>query len=64
MTAAPGLAARLDAFFRPVVPAERLAALRVLVGAFGAVYCTVRAPSMASVASLHGTSFAPVGVVM
>jgi hypothetical protein len=57
-----GIAARLDAWVRPIAPPERLAALRVLVGAFGAVYCTVRAPSMASVAGLHATSFAPIGV--
>ena len=56
------LAARLDGLVRPIAPPERLAAIRVLVGAFGAVYCTVRAPSMASVAGLHATSFAPTGV--
>lgn len=58
-----GLATRLDAFFRPAAPAERLAAMRVLVGLFGAVYLTVRAPSLASVAHLPASSFAPVGVV-
>ncbi len=61
--AASTWAARLDGFVRPAAPPERLAAIRVLVGAFGAIYCTVRAPSIASVAKLHGTSFAPVGVV-
>jgi len=57
------LGARIDRWVRPAAPPERLAAIRVLVGAFGAVYCTVRAPSIASVAGLHGTSFAPIGVV-
>lgn len=54
--------ARLDGWVRPVVPAERLAALRILIGLFGAVYLTVRAPSLASVASLPASSFAPIGV--
>lgn len=57
------LASRIDAFVRPPAPPERLAAIRVLVGLFGAIYCTVRAPSMASVARLHDSSFAPIGVV-
>jgi hypothetical protein len=55
--------APLDAILRPSVPAERLAALRILVGAFGAIYLTVRAPSLASVAHLPASSFAPIGVV-
>lgn len=58
-----GALARVDALLRPAVPAERLAALRVLVGAFGAIYLTVRAPSLASVARLPASSFAPIGVV-
>lgn len=54
---------RLEAFFRPSAPAERLAALRILVGLFGAIYLTLRAPSLAGVTGLPASSFAPIGVV-
>ena len=53
---------RLDDIFRPRVPAERLAALRVLVGLFATVYVFVRAPALASVAR-QTTAFAPAGPV-
>ena len=36
---------RIDDVLRPRAPAERLAALRILVGAFSAIYVMVRAPS-------------------
>jgi hypothetical protein len=54
---------RIDDVLRPRVPAERLAALRILVGAFAAIYVFVRAPSLASVAHHKATQFAPVGPV-
>ncbi|MBL9021924.1 MAG: HTTM domain-containing protein [Myxococcales bacterium] len=53
---------RVDDILRPRVPAERLAALRILVGAFAAIYVFVRAPALASVAH-QTTAFAPVGPV-
>ncbi len=55
--------ARIDRWMRPSSPPERLAAVRILVGAFGAVYVTARTPSLASVAGLPASSFAPIGVV-
>lgn len=63
MSATPSFGARLDAVLRPVAPAERLAAMRILVGLFGAIYLTARAPSLASVARLPASSFVPIGVV-
>lgn len=54
---------RIDNVFRPRAPAERLAALRILVGTFSAVYVTVRAPALASVAHMKAAQFAPVGPV-
>lgn len=54
---------RIDDVLRPRVPAERLAALRILVGTFSAIYVMVRAPSLASVAHMKSAQFAPVGPV-
>jgi hypothetical protein len=54
---------RIDDVLRPRAPAERLAALRILVGAFSAIYVMVRAPSLASVAHMKFAQFAPVGPV-
>lgn len=48
---------------QPVVPAERLGALRVLVGLFTAVYVFARAPSLVGAAHFSPSQFAPVGPV-
>jgi hypothetical protein len=49
-----------DDVFRPLAPPERLAALRIFIGVFSAIYVMVRAPALASVAH-QTTGFAPVG---
>jgi hypothetical protein len=51
---------RLDAFFYPPAPAERLAMLRVLVGGFAVIYLVARFSSFTA-GRFHDTSFAPVG---
>jgi hypothetical protein len=51
-----------ERFFAPAPP-ERLAALRVLVGAFGTVYVLVRAAYVLDVARLPASRFEPVGVL-
>lgn len=51
---------RIDAFFRPSVPKERLAALGIIVGTFSFVYLAARTPGMAGLGS---AGFRPVGVV-
>ncbi len=45
------------------VPAERLAAVRILVGAFASVYLTVRLGEFYAVARLPAVSFDPVGPI-
>ncbi|HMJ12226.1 MAG TPA: HTTM domain-containing protein [Polyangiaceae bacterium] len=54
---------RLDAFFYPAAPAERLAWLRVLVGAFAVVYLIARFRDFAAGPNFSATSFAPVGPI-
>lgn len=49
-------------WFAPA-PAERLAALRILIGAYALVYVAVRLPELAGVARYGRTVFHPVGVV-
>jgi uncharacterized membrane protein YphA (DoxX/SURF4 family) len=49
-------------FFAPA-PAERLAALRVLIGTFGVVYLAARSVHIANVARLPTGRFEPVGVI-
>lgn len=56
------LADRIDDVLRPRAPAERLAALRILVGAFAAIYVFARGPALASVAR-QSAAFSPVGPV-
>jgi len=51
-----------DWWFAPA-PAERLAALRIAIGAYAAVYLLVRLPDLIDSALLHGGSFEPLGVV-
>jgi hypothetical protein len=53
--------AALDRFFYPPAPAERLALLRALVGAYSVVFLLVRAPAFLNVSSLP--HFVPVGPV-
>jgi len=54
--------ARIDAFVRPIAPARRLAAVRLLVGTFATIYLLARAPAwVAPVAT--GAPFRPVGPV-
>ena len=47
----------------PEAPAERLAAVRILVGAFAVVYLTSRIPHLISYVSFPARQFAPVGVM-
>ena len=47
----------------PEAPAERLAAVRVLVGAFAVVYLGLRIPHLASYVSFSSRNFQPVGVM-
>jgi hypothetical protein len=49
-------------WFAPA-PAERLAALRVAIAGFAAVWTAARLPEIVSLAGLHASQFAPVGVV-
>jgi hypothetical protein len=53
--------ARVDAALRPAAPAERLAVLRALIGAFGLVYVVARAGHLASVTRLPASQWKPVG---
>jgi hypothetical protein len=57
------LATALDRGFLAPAPAERLAALRILVGAFAFIYLCVRALHLQNVAHLAAAQFRPVGVV-
>ncbi|WP_437572735.1 HTTM domain-containing protein [Sorangium sp. So ce542] len=54
---------RLDRGFFAEAPAERLALLRLLVGAFALVYLCVRAVHLQRVGHLPPESFRPIGVV-
>jgi hypothetical protein len=54
---------RLDRFWRRPMPATRLATLRLLVGAFGAIYLSVRTPHLLSYALDDVDRFRPVGVI-
>jgi hypothetical protein len=47
----------------PVVPAERLAAVRMLVGTFAVIYLASRIPHLVSYVSFPARQFAPVGVM-
>jgi hypothetical protein len=52
-----------DRRFLAPAPPTRLAALRVLVGAFGTIYLLVRAPYLFDVATLPRARFEPVGIL-
>jgi hypothetical protein len=52
----------LDRYWMAPAPPERLATVRVLVGAYAFVYLVVRAPVMADFSALAPSRFEPVGV--
>lgn len=54
---------RLDRFWFPPTGPERLAAVRILVGLFGLVYCCVRAPNLVNFSRFGPQDFEPVGPV-
>jgi uncharacterized membrane protein YphA (DoxX/SURF4 family) len=56
------LLARVDRWFLAPAPAERLAALRILVGSFATIYLAIRVPYVLDVADLPRGRFEPVGV--
>ena len=49
-------------WFAPA-PAERLAAIRILVGVYALAYVLLRLPELVGVASYHHTHFMPLGIV-
>lgn len=55
--------AAVDRFFRPAYPARRLAALRILIGAYGGLYVAAQAYPFARLAKARPTDFAPTGVL-
>lgn len=55
--------ARVDRWFLAPAPAERLAALRILVGSFATIYLACRVPYVLDVAALPRGRFEPVGIV-
>lgn len=55
--------ARLDAWLTQPVPATRLAAFRVLVGAYAAVWAVVRLPEHLALANQAPTRWEPVGIL-
>jgi hypothetical protein len=57
------VAARVDRWFYGPAPAERLAALRILVGGFGVGYLIIRWPNLVSYATFDSRRFEPVGVM-
>jgi hypothetical protein len=54
---------RLAAWWFAPAPAERLAALRIIVGGFALVYLVARIPELAGVARYGASQFHPYGVV-
>ncbi|HEY6034690.1 MAG TPA: HTTM domain-containing protein [Kofleriaceae bacterium] len=55
--------ARLRAWWFAPAPAERLALLRIAIGAYATIYVLARSGELIASAQLHAGSFAPVGVV-
>lgn len=53
----------VDDRFRAPAPAERIAVLRILVGAFALVYLVARAKSLVSPVGFAAAQFEPIGVV-
>src|SRR3954462_13429880 len=64
-TETPPLAATAsaDSWLLAPAPATRLAALRVLIGAYCVVHLIATAPSLFQIADLPADQFAPVGVL-
>jgi hypothetical protein len=58
-----GAARAVARWLAPEAPAERLAAVRILVGAFAVVYLASRIPHLLSYVSFPARQFAPVGVM-
>lgn len=54
---------RLDTFFRPVAPPERLAVVRVLVGTYALVWTLIRLPHLLSYANQPAAQLRPIGIV-
>jgi hypothetical protein len=54
---------RIDGWWRPVAPAERLAAVRLLTGLYALVYLATRVPHTLSYLRFAPRQFAPVGVL-
>lgn len=54
--------AAFDRYWFAAMPPERLAALRVIVGAFAWIYLVVRGAHLTGYAQFHARNFAPVGV--
>ena len=54
---------RIDRFWRTPMPAQRLATVRLLVGIYGALYLTVRAPHLWSYGLADVDRFVPVGII-
>ena len=57
------IAGAVDRFIRPVAPAKRLAAVRVLVGLFAVIYLLSRSIGISRAASQAAAMFQPVGPV-
>jgi hypothetical protein len=57
------LARRLDSWFYACVPRERLALLRLGIGAYAVIYLVVRASHLNAVVDYPVSSFAPLGLV-
>ncbi len=53
---------RLSTWWFAPAPAERLAAVRILVGVYAFAYVALRLPELAAVAQLPSGNFAPVGI--
>lgn len=54
---------RWDDLVQPVAPAERVAAVRILVGSFALIYTSIRAVALAQVAHHDPNDFEPAGLV-
>lgn len=55
--------ARIDEFFRPEAPPERLAVVRILVGTYSLVWLLIRLPHLLSYANQPAAQLRPIGVM-
>jgi hypothetical protein len=53
----------IDRWWAPEAPAERLAAVRILVGGFALIYLSARIPHIASYVSFSSRQYQPVGLM-